>query len=106
MLPIPELPTHVDHYIYGTLLKAPDYTAVTGTSMAYYEARNSYILNVINTLKTLPNVKLVDPRVAVCDPAQCRSIIDGQALYVDDNHLSLAGARRLVAIEHQRGTLP
>lgn len=106
MLPTPELPTHVDHYIYRQIGGNIAGDQPTGTSMAYYNARNRYILNVISSLAAVPHVILIDPRLAVCSPLQCYSISNGEALYVDDNHLSVAGARRLIAVEREHGVLP
>jgi hypothetical protein len=34
----------------------------------------------------------------VCDDRSCLAVIDGEAMYFDDNHLSLPGARRLVGL--------
>lgn len=36
---------------------------------------------------------------------ECASIIDGQSMYFDDNHLSLAGARRFLAAQRASGAL-
>ena len=54
---------------------------------------------------------LLDPRAALCDAAACRIEQGGQALYFDDDHLSLAGAGALLesfapAAELLRGLAP
>ncbi len=41
-------------------------------------------------------VQLIDPMDRLCDAKQCAIIADGQPLYFDSHHLSVAGARRVV----------
>jgi hypothetical protein len=38
----------------------------------------------------------VDPAAVFCDDARCRALDGATALYSDDDHLSRAGAARLV----------
>lgn len=42
-------------------------------------------------------VVYVDPADSLCDSVQCRVAIDGRAAYFDTHHLSVTGARRVVA---------
>lgn len=46
-----------------------------------------------------PGAVLIDPNNALCDEKQCAVIKDNELLYFDDNHLSLAGAARVVESE-------
>lgn len=39
-----------------------------------------------------PEVRVVDPKDWLCDRDFCYAVKDGEALYFDDNHLSVAGA--------------
>ena len=103
MLPIPDLPTHVERYIFTGDRNDPD--RETGASMAFYQERNAFILPVLQRLDALPNVSLLDPARAVCGPADCASLIDGRSMYFDDNHFSVEGARRFLATEVERGAL-
>ncbi len=45
-----------------------------------------------------PNVRVVDAADAFCEGASCYAIRDGNALYFDDNHMSLKGAERVAAV--------
>lgn len=103
ILPIPDLPTDVERYIFTG--DSSDPTRKTGTSLAYYRERNAYILPVLRELGTMPNVRLLDPTHAVCSAEDCESLIDGRSMYFDDNHFSLGGARRFLATEVERGAL-
>lgn len=42
-------------------------------------------------------VRVIDPITALCDTRQCAIIAGGKPLYFDSHHLSIAGARRVLA---------
>ena len=102
--PIPDLPTSVEHYIFTTALPGLR-GSPTGESVNYYLDRNRLILSEMDSLKSLPNVTLLDPSKVVCGSRQCASIIGRASMYFDDNHLSLEGARRFVQAEQVDGAL-
>ncbi len=104
VLPFPELPTHVERYIFAGDRGDPD--RVTGADMEFYRARNARILSVLERLGRQPGVNLVETAPAFCDAARCRSIIDGQSMYYDDSHPSLGGARRWIRMARASGDLP
>ena len=64
--------------------------------MAYYSARNAFVLDQLAALPWGPSVRPMDPRRALCDGQQCYALIGGEAMYYDDSHLSIAGARRVL----------
>lgn len=103
VLPTPDLPTHVERYIFAHDRDRPG--RATGVSREFYARENAYVLPFLTRLGDLPNVTLLDPTQAFCDATRCASIIDGHALYYDDDHPSLDGARRFVATERARGLL-
>ena len=103
MMPVPDLPTHVERYIFTG--DPDDPARQTGTSLTFYRDRNAFILPVLHELDTMPNVSLIDPTRAVCGPRDCVSLIGGRAMYFDDNHFSVEGARRFLATEVARGAL-
>ena len=100
--PVPALPVHVDHFIFGPGQGGE----VTGTTRDWYRANNSWINGKIDTLADTPGISIVDPSEALCDVRRCRSILKDQALYIDDNHLSLAGARLVVRHAREERLLP
>lgn len=99
LMPIPELPVPIDRYVFAAERAPPPITR------ALYRQRNAEVLAELATLDALPGVELIDPSGAVCGPAQCAAMINGTALYFDDNHFSLAGARRFVAQARANGQL-
>ena len=98
--PIPDLPVKVEHYVFA------GHGGATGMTRGEEAARNGWVNARLDRLAALPGVTLLDPKEAFCDAERCVSIIGGQAMYFDDNHLSIAGARRLVAVGQARGVLP
>lgn len=99
--PIPDLPANAERYIYHRRAGQP-----TGVSRVYYEARNRDALRELAAVAKLPFVRILHPEQAFCDAKACASIIDGKGMYFDDNHLSMSGARRLIATEVAGGRLP
>ena len=65
---------------------------VAGIPVSYYHARNSFVLTRIDQI----GAEILHPAEHLCDRTTCYSAIDGEAMYFDDNHLSLAGARRII----------
>jgi peptidoglycan/LPS O-acetylase OafA/YrhL len=86
--PIPELPQSIERYVYG-------HKTNVGTSSGYFDRRNAAVLKALDDLPR--DVVRIDAKRAFCDHVACYPIIDGSAMYFDDNHLSVAGAERLVA---------
>ncbi|MBX3707328.1 MAG: acyltransferase [Pseudomonadales bacterium] len=77
-------------------------------SLEEYQARNQQVEAIWSRVDA-PNLRYFDTAGTFCDPATrtCRYRSADGPLYVDDNHLSLHGARELVARilrEHPPGT--
>ena len=95
LAPVPELGRPVQQTIFAAQIKG-NASVVPGASRAYYEARNRYVLDKFKTLKWGSNLIPVDPALALCNEKTCNALLDGVAMYFDDNHLSVAGARRVL----------
>ncbi|MEM1159486.1 MAG: acyltransferase family protein [Pseudomonadota bacterium] len=91
--PVPEIARHIDKY---TLFRHPGSGPVPTVSRAYYEARNHEALAGLDRLKGL-GAELHAVAPLLCDAKTCYGSHDGEALYFDDDHLSLAGARLVTA---------
>jgi peptidoglycan/LPS O-acetylase OafA/YrhL len=90
LLPIPELPGNIDKLVmFGGA--GPD--RLSHTRAAYEAAFGS----TIRWLSAIDGVEVVDPVPAFCDGSSCYGVRGGAALYIDDNHPSMAGARRITA---------
>lgn len=96
--PIPELPASIDRYVFHHMRSE--------MTRDYYTRRNAAVLDRLRAIARWPGVSVIDPSDTVCGASRCRAVIDGRAMYFDDNHLSMAGARRFVALQRQRGLLP
>ncbi len=95
--PIPDLPVHVERDIFTG--------KKVGEARAYADARNRVAAIKIARLAG-PGVTILRPEDSFCGKDRCASIIDGKAMYFDDNHLSMAGARRFITTEAAAGRLP
>jgi peptidoglycan/LPS O-acetylase OafA/YrhL len=75
-----------------TLTKHPE--SRCGISRQAVEERNrEYRELVFNVLKEFPSVLIFDAMAHICDAQQCLAMKDGNLLYRDDDHLSVAGSR-------------
>ncbi|WP_197483021.1 SGNH hydrolase domain-containing protein, partial [Oleiphilus sp. HI0128] len=54
--------------------------------------RHAFILEKLDSLPFGDNLKAIKPLEAICSEEYCPTVRDGQALYFDDDHLSLTGA--------------
>jgi peptidoglycan/LPS O-acetylase OafA/YrhL len=106
LLPFPELPQHIDRYIYHYYRQSDPVAFSVGETRDYYSRRNRLILEGIAKLGQVPGVTLIDPRLAVCDERNCHAIIGDQAMYFDEDHLDLIAARRVIALAREQGRLP
>jgi hypothetical protein len=96
LLPIPELGQSIHKHILSQRLGHADYAF--GTPVGYLRARNDYISDKFKTLPWGETLIKVDPSASLCDDVRCYAVMDGASMYFDDDHLSLAGARRALAI--------
>ena len=98
LYPIPELPAHISKLAtpFSIFNKEPLVNLQETTSQQYYLERNAYILDKFDSLPQHANLIAIKPFDALCSSNHCPAAIDGQALYFDDNHLSIIGAKRLL----------
>jgi peptidoglycan/LPS O-acetylase OafA/YrhL len=100
--PIPELPSHVERYVYGhnrDLIKQ-------GSPAAWNLRRGSYFRSRMGTLSKMSEVTVIDPFDDLCSGGICHMVDKGKMLYFDDNHLSMAGGRLVINGAIDRGLLP
>lgn len=104
--PIPELPAHIDKIIFTDDVTS-SVVSRRGTTKHYYQERNSSTLRQLKRIAEDTGSVLLSASHPLCDDTICFAIRTGQALYFDDNHISLPGAR-LVISAHQlkMGLLP
>ena len=83
----PELPQLV-----GSLISNDDGTSAPGVSRSWWNRRVAFMYENIEDLERLTEV--IDLAEIFCDDQVCYAVKDNEALYFDDNHMSLVGARR------------
>lgn len=95
LAPIPELGRPVQQNILAGQFRG-DTSSNLGASRAYYDERNKFVLEKFRTLHWDSHLALIDPTKVLCNEKTCLALLDGEAMYFDDDHLSLAGARRVM----------
>jgi peptidoglycan/LPS O-acetylase OafA/YrhL len=96
MFPVPELSRPVARNVYRTNALGPHSVKDEGLALGYYMARNSFVLPKLEDLPWGERLIPIRPAEALCDISQCYAVRNGTALYFDDNHLSLTGARAVL----------
>lgn len=98
LYPIPEIPKEfrtasmpMTIFSHGTMLDLEKTTPVS-----YYFKRQAYILDKLHSLNYSSHLIAINPLPAFCNGKYCSAVIDGKALYIDDDHPSLFGAKRIV----------
>jgi peptidoglycan/LPS O-acetylase OafA/YrhL len=95
--PVPELGASIDRVLFKRDLFGRSQIDDSGAPLAYHAQRNQAILAALAE-PAFAAARRVHTADAVCTASGCRAIIGGEAMYFDDNHLSMAGALRLVAL--------
>ncbi len=92
--PVPELPDHIVTILTPNYLFGQDYTydKEKTTTVDEYMKRHAFILEKLDSLPFGDSLKAIKPLEAICSEEYCPTVMDGQALYFDDDHLSLTGA--------------
>ena len=58
-----------------------------------FEAERAPFIAALDRIRQDDRIGMVDPARRLCDSLRCHTFADGHALYFDDDHLSLNGAR-------------
>ncbi|WP_150047526.1 acyltransferase family protein [Methylomonas rhizoryzae] len=99
MYPIPELPVDIIKAIYPFSIFGGDgmIDLSKTTSSSYYFARNHFIIDKLDSLPYGDLLQAIKPFEVLCNSGYCPAISDGKVLYFDDDHLSVAGADKLIS---------
>ncbi len=95
--PVPELPLSIKNMIAPVTIfsEKPTLNPVKAVSLEYYNRRNRYVLNKLNTLNYGENLFAVKPDEIFCDELFCSAAKNNRSYYADDDHLSVFGASKL-----------
>ena len=86
VLQAPELPKRI-----GYLIPSDNLSSANGVPLNWWNSRMEFVYKNIDDLLELSEV--IDPRELFCNDKNCLSVKDGKALYFDNHHLSVEGAR-------------
>ncbi len=98
LYPIPELPMNINKAIvpFSIFNDKTTLDLQHSTTRDYYFTRNEYILKKLDSLSYTDRLVAIKPYDIFCKENYCPAVVNGQALYFDDDHLSLFGARLLI----------
>jgi peptidoglycan/LPS O-acetylase OafA/YrhL len=91
--PVPELPFDLPSTVIKDMMhgKSGDHSI----QRIDFERRQSNFRLLLDEFANVPGVQIIEPSEILCDNTTCKTVENGEALYLDDNHLSRTGARRL-----------
>ena len=97
--PWPEFPRQIDSLIWPPALPLGlGRSPLPTLARSAYVARNAHVLGLLDSLKTGPDLRVIDPAKVLCDDTICPWVRDGKLQYFDENHVSLSGAARIVGL--------
>ena len=87
--PVPELPYNLASMAIRDIMhgRVRDYAVPRQD----FDKRQAFVLRMLADLEKRPGVRVLYPHKILCDGTACRTMDNGEPLYVDDNHLSLKG---------------
>lgn len=89
ILQAPELPTSVENLI----VRDKNPSTIVGVTRGWWEVRTQF---VTERLYEVPDgVQVIDPSSLFCDDDNCYAVMNGTAMYFDDDHLSVEGAKAI-----------
>ena len=91
VLQAPELRSSVQTLILRSFVEDEDIVSV---ERRWWDVRSAFVRERLSDLPG--NVVVVDPAQLFCDNAFCYATKEGKALYFDDDHMSVPGARYVV----------
>lgn len=94
--PVAELPFHLPKTMTKALMRGEERDF--SVPFAAFKAQQSATLETLGELDWLPRIRVLYPHFTLCHAERCRTVENGQPLYVDSNHLSPRGAAALIGL--------
>lgn len=96
--PVPELPVDIRKAVtpFSIFDEKPIVDLEHMTTTAYFQDRNAFILKKLDMLPYGEKLHAIKPAEILCSNGYCPAVKHGQALYFDDNHLSVEGAKLII----------
>ena len=73
---------------------------------AEFDIRQAFVLQTLADLETIPSVRVLYPDRSLCNGNLCNTVENGTVLYMDDNHLSPQGVKKLEALLREAVAAP
>ncbi len=102
LYPIPELPVNIHKAVtsFSVLGNTTMLDLERSVSAQYYYRRNEFIIRKLDSLPYSEHLHAIKPVEIICDENFCPAVKGGNALYFDDDHLSVAGSTLLIRSIH------
>lgn len=94
---VPEMPYSVPREMAKEYLRGNGFESVR-LKVSQYRERNLVVDAVLKEAVEQCSVEILDPESVLCDERYCYGTYQGNSLYVDDDHLSEKGNKRLVRL--------
>jgi hypothetical protein len=94
--PIPEMGFDVPSAVARRI--AMGLSAEVSIPLSAYRSRNQWLWAAQDAARQQCGVKVLDPLPLLCQGERCMGSMNGRPLYVDDDHLSESGNKRLVPL--------
>jgi hypothetical protein len=86
---VPEVPAHI-----SSVIRNLDGTDAPGVTRAWWEKRREWSSDRLGELA--PSLTVLDPAESFCNESICYAIRNGTSWYRDRDHMSVAGAQKLI----------
>jgi len=90
--PVPEVGYDVPSALVITNITGREINAVIAPTTEEYRERTAEVASIFHEIKERHSIEVVTPEIYLCDTSHCRVVINGVALYRDDDHLSTFGS--------------
>jgi hypothetical protein len=90
--PIPEIGYPVPSSYSIASRTGRDINKIIAPTLDEYLSRNQRTLDILSSFQQKYEIQMIEPWKILCKSNRCLAVYNGTALYIDNNHLSAAGA--------------
>ncbi len=98
MLQVPELGVSAPDCLGRPLTLSPHADRCRVPYDVYQGRMQAYRVQIAGLAAKAPYLNIIDAEPVLCGAGGCSGLADGQLMYADDNHLSVAGSRRVAPL--------
>ncbi|MDC2890035.1 SGNH hydrolase domain-containing protein [Psychrosphaera algicola] len=97
LMPVPELSEHIDKLLVPHSIFSKSGANIVSENLLNYRSRNADVLTNLKRIVTKQSLEVVSTIQALCDQVKCFATNENSIFYFDDNHLSIAGALKVLS---------